>query len=190
MWPILKKQLGGRDGSGNPGGARGRLPSQQPTVLAKPFSLTSGGYNLGIIDYASKNGLNHPKGATTNLEEKLYDCTPETLYQFIKILKVRSRYYGCTNVGGVFWFKTQDQQTVQNQNHLDNFRQYELKSITEHDIQIMITKSRTAQDNFMLYKCIIKFFSVEGKVKLNVHEKYYMFNYLPSVLCMFKVLVR
>ena len=40
----------------------------------------------------------------------------------------------------------------------------------------MITKSRTAQDDFMLYKCIIKFFSVEGKVKLNVYEKYYMVN--------------
>ena len=46
---------------------------KKPTVLEKPFRLTTGGANRGIIDYASRNGLNHWKGGTTKLEEKVYD---------------------------------------------------------------------------------------------------------------------
>ena len=40
----------------------------------------------------------------------------------------------------------------------------------------------------MLYKYIINLLSVEGKVKINVNEKDYMVNSLPSGLCLFKVL--
>ena len=54
----------------------------------------------------------------------------------------------------------------------------------------MSTQTRVAQDDCILYYSIINFLSVEGKVKLNVHEKYYMVNSLLSGVCIFKVLVR
>ena len=52
----------------------------------------------------------------------------------------------------------------------------------------MNTLTRMAQDDCMIYECIINLLSVEGKVKLNAHEKYYMVNYIPLGLCLFKVL--
>ena len=64
-----QNQGGGGGGSENPG-----------QILATQFSLTPGIANLGIIDYASYNGLNHWKGATTKLEEQLYDFTTDMFY--------------------------------------------------------------------------------------------------------------
>ena len=51
-----QNQGGGGGRSGNIGG-----------VLSTPFNLTPRGSNRGIIDYASKNGFNHWKGATANI---------------------------------------------------------------------------------------------------------------------------
>ena len=55
---------------------------------------------------------------------------------------------------------------MQAQNLLNEFLQYELKTITEHKIKIVSTQYRAAQDDLMLYECIINSFSVEGKGKL------------------------
>ena len=158
--------------------------------MATPFSLTPGGANRIIIDYSSKNGLNHWKEQTAKLEEKLYERTPETFYQFINILEVRSKYYGWTNVGGIFWVKKKDHQSAQAHNLLNDFGQYKLKRFINHAIQIVDTQTRVAQDNRMLYECIMNSLSFEGKGKLNVNEKDYMVNSLPSSLCLFKVLIR
>ena len=105
------QNLGGvRFGSGNPGG-----------VLATPFSLTSGGSNRRLINYVGKNVINHWKESTAKKKEKLYKCTPEMFYHFIKILKVSSKFYGCTNVGGSFLVKTNYHQRLQAQNIINDF---------------------------------------------------------------------
>ena len=52
------------------------------------------------------------------------------------------------------------------------------------------TQTRVYQDDHMLYDCIINSLSVQGKVKLKAQEIYYMINYLPSGMCLFKMLVR
>ena len=131
--------------------------------MTTPFISTPGGADQVIIDYASKNGLNHCKGETENLEEQLYDCTTETFYQFIKSLNIRARSYGCTNVGVIFWVKTEYHQTVQAYNLLDEFGRYKLNMITNHKIQIVSTQSRTAKYDYMIYKWIIDLLSVEWK---------------------------
>ena len=60
---------------------------------------------------------------------------------------------------------------MQSQNLFDDFRQYELKKITDNKIQIVSNKSSADQDDLMLYKRIINLLLIEWKVKLNIHEK-------------------
>ena len=60
---------------------------------------------------------------------------------------------------------------MQSQNLFDDFRQYELKKITDNKIQIVSNQSSADQDDLMLYKRIINLLLIEWKVKLNIHEK-------------------
>ena len=53
------------------------------------FSLTPGQAMEGIVNFGTKSGRNWYHDATKPLDEELYDCTPEGLYQFLEELKTR-----------------------------------------------------------------------------------------------------
>ena len=48
--------------------------------------------------------------------------------------------------------------------------------IKEHDVSCIDSKARAAEDTRMLYKykCIMNFLLLEGKAKLNIHDKRYI----------------
>ena len=54
------------------------------------FSLRPGHRQGEIISMNTKQGYNHWKLATEKLDEELYDCDPEGLYQFMKALGSRA----------------------------------------------------------------------------------------------------
>ena len=156
------------------------------------FSLTPGGVNRGVLDYSIKAGYYHYKGATEKLEEELYDCTPEGFYQFIKSLKKRAESYGWTEINGVFMVAPDNNPGTRAINVLEDYGRITLERITQHELTYINVQNRMAQDDRMVYECIMNSLSIDGKAKLNIHEAEYHVGRppLPSGLCLFKVLVR
>ena len=189
----------GGDGGGDGGGGGGNQGGGNPPPGLPPrpphFSLTPGGANLGILDYSQKTHFYHYKGATAKLEEELYDCTPDGFYQFVKSLKKRAESYGWTKVGGVFMMLPNNNPDAQPINLLEDYGQVTLERVQEHERTYINLENRMAQDDRMIYECIMASLSIEGKAKLNIHEQQYHIGAnnmpeLPSGLCLFKVLVR
>jgi hypothetical protein len=136
--------------------------------------------------------MSHYKGSTTKLEEELYDCTPDGFYQFIKSLGTRAEEYGWTAPGGVFWVALDSNQGTPKANLLVDYGRFGLERIQEHEETYINDQSRLAQDDRLLYECLINSLSISGKAKLNIHADQYAVGNpkLPSGLCLFKVLVR
>ena len=182
-----------------------RAPVQpvQPAQPAQPpppqvnnivFSLTPGKAQQGIIDLTKRAGAILYKSATAKLEEELYDCHPDGFYQFIKSLKVRADSFGWTDIGGICWVPITHGSTDM-KNILNDYGVLTLERVTEHELTYISSSSRKAQDDRMLYECLIASLTIDGKAKLNVHEDEYIIggpgqNKLPSGLCLLKVLMR
>ena len=179
---------GGTQPTGTTGGATNNVP---PPV----FSLTPGKAHQGIIDLTSRAGAILYKSATTKLEEELYDCHPDGFYQFMKSLKVRADAFGWTDIGGICWVPISAHNLANKKNILNDYGMLTLERVTEHELTYVHSKTRNAQDDRMLYECLIASLTIEGKAKLNVHEEEYIIgqpgaNKLPSGLCLLKVLIR
>ena len=77
-------------------------------------------------------------------------------------------------------------------NLLENYVLFDLKRMQRHEGNHINNPTRAAQDDRILYKCLINYLSVTGKSKVNVKPyDYHVVNPpLPSRECLFKVLVR
>lgn len=182
-------------GGGEPEGPGG---GDEPPLIPRPpaamFSLTPGRANPGILDYTTKTGYYHWSGATAKLEEELYDCSPNGFYQFIKSLTKRADSYGWSKPGGITWLKPNDNDN-QPRNLLVDYGVFTLEAIRIHEESYIATQTREAQDDRMLFECIMNSLTIEGKAKLNIFETEYHVSVpnqapLPSGLLLFKVLVR
>ena len=79
--PASKQAPPGGTSGTNTGGGSGGITGNNPTNVV--FSLTPGRANKGLIDYSTKVGAYHWKGATYKLDEEPYDCDPEGLWGFL-----------------------------------------------------------------------------------------------------------
>jgi hypothetical protein len=70
--------------------------------MAVNFALSPALVVNGIIDYMSREGRHIFTYATTKLDEELYNCKPEGLYQFIQAIKGQAHKYGWDHaIGGI-----------------------------------------------------------------------------------------
>ena len=166
------------------------------------LSLTPGTGIDGPLNYQNKVHFYLYKGATSKLEEELYDCTPQLFFQFVKSLQERAKSYGWTSDDGIMMIKPNDHPSSVAVNLLDRYGTVSLERIkaiesayvnTVYDpngSDLDMKMYRKAQDSRMIYECLMASLSLEGKSTLNVHSGQYHINGTPSGLCLFKVLVR
>ena len=169
------------------------LEEPNPPVAPVVFSLTPGQATQGLLDYNTKAGRSHYGHATSKLEEELYDCSPEGFYQFMKSLGTRAEEYGWSNQdNGVLRLPLTNDPRSEELNLLEDFGRFSLERVQEYENGLINQQTRRAQEDRMLYECILNSLTVNGKAKLNVfHKDYHVGNpALPSGLCLLKVLVR
>ena len=75
-------------------------------------------------------------------------------------------------------------------NMLVDYSAYTLERVREYEATYIHTQTRRAQDDRMLYGCIINSLSSTGFVRITVHEAEYHVRGLPSGVCLLKVLIR
>ncbi len=59
-------------------------------------------------------------------------------------------------------------------NMLENYGALTMDELTRHEEAILFKKNRAAQDNYMLYSCLIDSLDVDAKNKILVHKKEYL----------------
>ncbi len=73
-------------------------------VIAPPalFALTPAVAVTGVVDFKTREGQKLSQTATNKLEDELFDCDAECLYQFLKSLSARAEECGWANETGGF----------------------------------------------------------------------------------------
>jgi len=145
-----------------------------------------------VIDFGSKPGWNHWKIATQKLQDDLYDCKLEGFYQFIKNLKSRSNYFGWLSEGGILQVAPIPKKPTEVRCLLEDYGAFSYDRLVEHELTYISSDTRAAQDNCMLFTCLMNSLSSSGKENLNIHDKQYLIGEPPieSGLCLLKILIR
>ncbi len=81
---------------------------------------------------------------------------------------------------------------------LENYRALTMEELKVHEEAILFTKSKAAQDNYMLYSCLIDSLDVDAKNKILVHKKEYFIqdpkdadaDTKPSGVMLLKLIIR
>jgi hypothetical protein len=83
------------------------------------FALTPAVAVLAIIDCNSTEGRKLYGHATSKLDEELYDCKPDGLYQFLQSLNFRVQEYGWNDeIGGILNIPQDPQDITSETNYL------------------------------------------------------------------------
>ena len=165
---------------------------EQGKTVTPPFSRHPGRISHGVIDFSSKPGWNHWKMATEKLQGDLYDCKPDGFYQFMKRLKARACLFGWSGDGGILSIAPDACKPNVKKDLLKDYGVFSYERIAEHEVTYINKDTRAAQDNIMLYNCLMNSLSMTGMAKLNIHDKQYILGNPPSEagLSLLKVLIR
>jgi hypothetical protein len=156
------------------------------------FALSPAMAIPGIIDLSSKTGKDIFRFATEKLEEELYDCLPDGMTQFLQSLSIRATEYGWEDdVGGIMQIPVDPADPMSDTNNLiENYGRITIESIRAFETSYIAMQVRPAQDTYMLYKCLMKSISKEGKSKITIWKAQYHVNGMPSGNLLLKVIIR
>ena len=127
------------------------------------FALNPAAAIVGFIDYTTLEGWKLYRYATKKLDDELFDCKADGLYQFLQSLGNRASEFGWDNdADGIILCYL-----------VNEYRQITMEQIREIDETYIITADRKAQDSNMLYQCLMGSISKEGKKKILVWKDEY-----------------
>jgi hypothetical protein len=102
-----------------------------------------------------------------DLYKELYDCKPEGLYQFLQSLSNSNQDIGWSSHEGILMIP-EDLTSIDPILHylVDNHGVVSLARIRAFKETYIDGQNRAAQDNYMLYKCLMNSISKEGENKI------------------------
>ena len=160
--------------------------------MAVAFALSPALAIPGIIDFQSKSGKDVFRFATEKLDEELYDCQPDGMIQFLQSLTVRATEYGWDNeVSGILQIPEDPADVLsETDNLIESYGMITIESVRTFEASYIALQVRPAQDTYMLYKCLMKYISKEGKSKITIWKDQYHVNGLPSGNLLLKIIIR
>ena len=163
-----------------------------PVVAAIPFALTPAVAIDGIVDYTTSEGRKLYNSASYKLEEELYDCKPDGLYQFLQSLSTRAQEFGWDNIpNGILMVPSDsDNMLSEGENLIDNYGKISLEDIRIYEESYLTLPCRPAQDSFMLFKCLMNSITKTGKDKVTIWKAQYTVNTHASGNLLLKIIIR
>jgi hypothetical protein len=161
-------------------------------MAAVNFALSPALVAAGIIDYTSREGRNIFTYATTKLDEELYECKPEGLYQFLQAIKGRGHEYGWDDkIGGILHIPEDALDLASPTNNLiESYGMISMEQIRAFEETYIPQQVRPAQDTYLMYKCLMNSISKEGKSKIIIWSDQYTVRGLPSGSLLLKIIIR
>ena len=176
-----------------------------PAIDARPaaavplqFYLNPSSAMVGTLDFSRSDARKFYTKATNRLDsEELFDCTPSNMYHFLKLLNHRANEYGWDDeIGGVLWIpEDTDDQNCDLHYLPTEYGQVTLEQIGAFERSYLGRQQRSAQDNYMLYKCLLNSLSREARMKIEGWENEYIIandqgTKTPSGNLLLKVIIR
>jgi hypothetical protein len=160
--------------------------------MAVPFALTPAIAIPGVIDYTTREGQKLYSNATYKMDDEPYDCQADGLYQFLATLHLRAQEFGWNDpINGIL--QIPEDATDPNSNTIyliDNYGQIPLTTIREFEASYLQLSCRPAQDNIMLFKCLMNSISKEAKNKILIWRNQYSINGYSSGNLLLKIIIR
>ena len=152
---------------------------------------------VGTLDFTRSNARKYFAKATKKLDTKeLYDCTPGNMYHFLKLLNQRANESGWDDeISGISWIPEDINDQNSELRYLPTeYGRVTLDQIANFEKSYLGTERRDAQDNFMLYKCLMSSLSKEVEMKIEGWENEYIIRNnqgtrIPSGNLLLKVLI-
>jgi len=156
------------------------------------FALSPAMAIPGIIDFASTTGKHIFRFATEKLDEELYDCKPDGMVQFLQSLTVRATEYGWDDdVAGILQIPEDPADLLSDTDNLiESYGMITLETVRTFEASYIDRQIRPAQDTYLLYKCLMKSISKEGKSKITIWKDQYHVNGMPSGNLLLKIIIR
>ena len=180
---------GNAPAGGNPPAAANNPP---------PFYLNPAGAMVGILDFTQVESRKYYHKATMKLDsEDLFDCSPENMHHFLKLLEYRAQENGWDDyVNGILWVPEDSADPASELRYLPNeYGRVSLSQITAFEQSYLGTQRRVAQDAYMLFKCLMNSLSKEARMKIEAWENEYIIETnegtkSPSGNLLLKVIIR
>ena len=145
----------------------------------------------GIIYFDILLNVKLYRRATKKLEDKLYDCVPHNLFNFLEFLNDwATEFQSSDNVVNMMIMKKKLDMNMDYINVLTNKSENILNMITKFEEKYIGKESRAAQDTNVLYQCLMNSPSKVGKDKVSARNSQYKVNGLPSGNMLLKVIIR
>ena len=145
------------------------LDYSQVSAPPPPFALTPAIAVTGVVDFLSSERRTLFQTATHKLEEDLFDCDADGLYQFLKSLSARAEEFVWTEDNGFLLIpKDANDQTSDTESLIDNFNTIPIERIRLWEAVYLKNDVCPAQDYFMMYKCLMSSISKTGKDKVTI----------------------
>jgi hypothetical protein len=156
------------------------------------FALNPAAAINGVIDYSTIEGRKLYGYATKKLDEELFDCNADGLYQFLQSLGNRASEYGWDNdAEGIINIPENDIDVdAEEFSLIEEYGQLTMDRIREYDTTYIDTEGRQAQNSYMLYQCLMGSISKEGKKKILIWKDDYTIDEHKSGNLLLKVIIR
>ena len=162
----------GRPTVPNPQGQLGNNGQPRPQFYLNPASAM-----VGILDFSNVESRKYYHKATKKLDsEELFDCSPENMHHFLKLLEYRASEHGWDNyISGVLWIPEDVNDPNSELRYLPNeYGRVTIEQITAFERTYLGTEQRVAQDFHMLFKCLMDSLSKEARMKIEAWENEYI----------------
>ena len=129
--------------------------------------------------------------ATKELLPELYDCEPDRMYAFLKALKRRAKEYGWMQPGSLLCIPYDIRYPTEDFiNLITDYGMISEERVREHEETYIDKPVRLAQDNNILFNCLMESLSESAKNKIQIWENDYIANDEYSGLLLLKVIIR
>ena len=137
------------------------------------FALTPASSVQGIIDFNTKIGAQIYAIGTKSLDpQELYDCMPEYMYPFLKMLSERANKMGWNDsTYGIVHIPKQGQVYAVDPAKdclLTNYGEISMDRIVNFEKSYINKSTRAAQDGYMMFRCIWNSLSRTGRNKVQI----------------------
>ena len=156
----------------NPQGQGGNNGPSQARFYLNPASAM-----VGILDFTKVESRKYFHKATKKLDsEELFDCSPENMHHFLKLLEYRASEHGWDDyISGVLWIPEDATDPNSELRYLPNeYGRVTIDQINAFERTYLGTERRVAQDSYMLFQCLMNSLSKEARMRIEAWENEYI----------------
>ena len=151
---------------------------EAPAAIAQPqFFLNPSSAMVGVLDFSEIENRKYYHKAIKKLDsEELFDCSPENMHHFLKLLEYRANEHGWDSyISGVLWIPEDVNDPNSELRYIPNeYGRVTIEQITAFEKSYLGTEQRVAQDSYMLFNCLMNSLSKEARMKIEAWESEYI----------------